>query len=64
MSGNPEILDKKYFMGIDVYTTAVIKSSVFWDMTPCITDVSGGKYRIHLQVRIISQVRNQRESKW
>jgi hypothetical protein len=45
-----------------------MKSSVFWDTTPCspfkFNLTSGGIYRLHFQGQRISQARNQRESRW
>jgi hypothetical protein len=46
----------------------VMKSSAFWDITPCsLLKVNwrfGGTCRIHLQGQKISQARNQRENRW
>jgi hypothetical protein len=49
------------------FLTAVGKNnSVFWDITPCssllVKRRFGGIYRLHLQGRRISQVRNQHEA--
>jgi hypothetical protein len=45
-----------------------MKSSVFWDITPCSPLKAnrrfGGTCRLHLQGRRISRSRNQRESRW
>jgi hypothetical protein len=40
------------FVGFEVFTAVVMKSIIFWDMTPC-SPVSfhrrfGGTYRLHL----------------
>jgi hypothetical protein len=44
---------------------AVMKSSIFWDITPCSPSRRfGGACRHHLQGRRISQARHQRESRW
>jgi hypothetical protein len=45
-----------------------LKSSIFWDKTPCsplkVNRRFGGIYRLHLEDRRISQVRNNCESRW
>jgi hypothetical protein len=55
-------------VGFEVRTAVVIKSTIFWDITPCsILKVNrrfGGIYRLHLQGRKISRVRNHLESWW
>jgi hypothetical protein len=52
----------------EVLTAVVMKSTIFWDITPCSTmSVDrrfGGTYRLHLQGQKISWARNQRESRW
>jgi hypothetical protein len=57
-----------YFVGSEVPTAVVMKSAVFWDITPCsplkVNRRFGGTYRLHLHGRRISRVRNQRESRW
>jgi hypothetical protein len=44
---------EKVFVGFEVLTAVVMKSSVFWDITPCsplkVNRCFGGTYRIHLQ---------------
>jgi hypothetical protein len=43
----------------------LLRISIFWDITPCPWKVSrhfGGTCALHLQVRRISQARNQREA--
>jgi hypothetical protein len=54
-------------VGFEVFTAVVMKSIVFWDMTPCsplsCTRRFGGTYRLHLQDRRISSA-NQRASRW
>jgi hypothetical protein len=56
------------FVGFEVLTAVVMKSTIFWDITPCsplkFNRRFGGTYRLHLQGRRISQAINQRESKW
>jgi hypothetical protein len=50
-------------VGIEVLTLVVMKSPIFWDVTPCSLLENnrhfGGAYRLHLQGRRISQARNQ-----
>jgi hypothetical protein len=45
-----------------------LKSTIFWDITSCSLLKANwrfrGTHRLHLQGRIISRVRNQRESSW
>jgi hypothetical protein len=52
------------YIGSEVLTTVIVKSSVFWDITPCspskVNRSFGGTCRLHLQGRKI----NQRESRW
>jgi hypothetical protein len=62
-------LNEKFFKeGSEVLTTVVIKSTIFWDITPCspfkVNQRLGGTYRLHLQGRRRSRARNQRESRW
>jgi hypothetical protein len=46
-------------VGLEVFTAVVMKSIIFWDMTPCsplsCTRRFGGTYRLHLQGRRIVQ---------
>jgi hypothetical protein len=55
-------------VGFEVLTAVVMKSSIFWDITPCsplkVNRSFGGTCRFHLQGRKISLARNQRESRW
>jgi hypothetical protein len=57
-----------YFIGFEVLTAVIMKSTIFWDITPCsplkVNRRFGGTYRLHLQGRKISRARNQRESRW
>jgi hypothetical protein len=50
----------------EVLTVVVMKSSIFWDITPCsllkVNRRFGGTYRLHLQDRRISEARNQYET--
>jgi hypothetical protein len=43
------------FVGFEVFTAVVMKSIIFWDMTPCsllsVNRRFGGTYRLHLQGR-------------
>jgi hypothetical protein len=52
-------------VGFEVLTAVVMKSKIFWDITPCsplkFNRHFGGTCRLHLQGRRISQARNQRE---
>jgi hypothetical protein len=54
-------------VGFEVLTPVVMKSYIFWNATPCTSlNVSrrfGGTFRLHLQVRRTSQVRNRLESR-
>jgi hypothetical protein len=61
-----------HYVGFEVLTAVVMKSSVFWDITPCsplkVNRHFGGTYRLHLQnIRIskqeasVKQVANRRE---
>jgi hypothetical protein len=51
----------------DQKETASLKSTIFWDMTPCsplkVNRRFGGSYSLHLQFRKINRARNQRESR-
>jgi hypothetical protein len=49
------VMVKKTVVGFGVFTAVVLKSTIFWDMTPC-SPLSynrrfGGTYRLHLQGR-------------
>jgi hypothetical protein len=52
----------------EVLTVVVIKSTIFWDITPCsplrVNRRFGGTYRLHLQCRKTSRAWNQSESRW
>jgi hypothetical protein len=63
------ILNYCTFVGFEIVTAVVMKSTIFWDKTPCSRLKfnrlhGGGKYRLHLQGQRISRARNQRESRW
>jgi hypothetical protein len=55
-----------FCVGFEVLTAVVTNSTIFWHITPCsplsVNRRFGGKYRLHLQSRKISQARNQSES--
>jgi hypothetical protein len=55
-------------VGYEVVTSVVMKSTVFWDITPCsplnVNRRFGGTYRLHFHGRRIIRARNQCESKW
>jgi hypothetical protein len=59
---NNKIID----VGIEVLTAVVMKSTIFWDITPCsplkVNRRFGGKYRLNLQSRRISRPRHQATS--
>jgi hypothetical protein len=54
------------FVGFEVLTAVVIKSTIFWDITPCGPLKAnwrfGGTYLLRLQGRRISRTRNQQSS--
>jgi hypothetical protein len=54
------------YLGFEVFTEVVMKSSIFWDITSCsplkVNGSFGGTCRLHLQGRKVSWERNQRES--
>jgi hypothetical protein len=56
------------YKGSEVLTAVVMKSSIFWDVTPCsLLEVNrrfGGTCRLRLQCRRISQAKSQRGSRW
>jgi hypothetical protein len=58
----------QFILGFEVLTAVVMKSIIFWDITPCsafkVNRRFGGTYRLHLQGRKISGARNRRESRW
>jgi hypothetical protein len=51
-------------VGFEVLTAVFMKSSIYWDITPCtplkVNRRFGGIYRIHLQDRRISRAKTQR----
>jgi hypothetical protein len=56
-----------FFVGFQILTAVLIRSAIFWDTTPCsplkVNLRFGRIYHLHLQGQI-SQVTQQRESKW
>jgi hypothetical protein len=56
------------FVGSEVLTAVVMKSSMFWDITPCsqlkVNRRFTGTCHLHLQGRRKSRARYQRESRW
>jgi hypothetical protein len=62
------VVNKNCIVGIEILTAVVMKSTIFWDITPCspleVNRRFGGTYRFHLQGRRISGARNQPESRW
>jgi uncharacterized protein YjiK len=55
-----------FHVGFEVLTAVVMKSTIFWDIKPCsplkVNRFFGGKYRLHLQGRRISEARYQHEA--
>jgi hypothetical protein len=60
--GHYEGKEMNRYVGFKVLTAVVMKSSVFWDTMVCSS--FRGTSHLHLQVRRISQARNQHESRW
>jgi hypothetical protein len=57
----------KYYVGSEVLTAVVMKSTIFWDITLCSplsTDVSEEYIASIFRVEKIRSARNQRESSW
>jgi hypothetical protein len=56
------------YVGIEVLVAVRMKSPISWDITACsplkVNLRFGGTCRVHLQVRIINQARNQHEIRW
>jgi hypothetical protein len=57
-----------WFVGVEVFTGVVMKSIIFWDMTPSsllsCNWCFGGTYRLHLQGRRNHFSKNQKASRW
>jgi hypothetical protein len=51
----------KSLVGFELVTAMIMKTSVFWYIIPCglleVNGYFGGRYRLHLQARIVNQVR-------
>jgi hypothetical protein len=62
------IINTAVFVEFEVVTKVVMKSFIFWHITPCsplkVNRRFGGTYHPHLQSRRISRAENQRESRW
>jgi hypothetical protein len=59
-------MDNTQLVGFEVLTAVVVKTTIFWDITPCSllsTDVSEEHIASIFRVKRISSVRNQRESR-
>jgi hypothetical protein len=58
-----QLTNMEHYVGSEVLTAAVTKSSIFWDITPCsplkVYRCFRGICRLHLQSLRISQARNQ-----
>jgi hypothetical protein len=56
-------LNKRRIIGVEVLTAVVIKSAIFWDITPCsllkVNRCFGGTYCLHFQGRKICRERSQ-----
>jgi hypothetical protein len=50
-----KLLNKKYIVGVQVFSEVVMKSIIFWDVTSCsllsCNRRFGGTYRLYLQGR-------------
>jgi hypothetical protein len=57
-----------HYVGFEVLTAVVIKSTILWDITPCsplsVNRRFGETYRLNLKCEKISRARNQRKSRW
>jgi hypothetical protein len=62
------LLTVRNYVGFEVLSAVVTKSTVFWVITPCspmkVNLRFGGSYRLLLQDRRISRARNQPDSRW
>jgi hypothetical protein len=62
-SKNSMLITKENYEVFGVLTAVVMKSIIFWDITPCspmkVNRRSGGTYRLHLQGRRISWAKTQ-----
>jgi hypothetical protein len=59
-------LQKWFEVEVDVPTAVVMKNSIFWNITPCrllkVNRCFGVTFRLHLQGRRTSQIRNQHKA--
>jgi phosphatidylserine synthase len=66
LSGTAIRVTGNYYVGFEAPAAVVMNSSVFWDITPCsplkVNRRFVGTCRLYLQVRRISQARNQHEA--
>jgi hypothetical protein len=57
-----------YIVGFEIFAEVVMKSVIFWDMTPCsllsCNRRFGGRYHLHLQGRRNNFSKNQQVSRW
>jgi hypothetical protein len=55
-------------VGFEVLTAVVMKSNIFWDITPCsllkVNRRFGGTHHLHLQGQKMNRAKYQRESRW
>jgi hypothetical protein len=62
------ILSFLYYVAFEVFTAVVMKSIIFWDVTPCrllsCNRRFGGTYRLNLQGRRNNSSKNQQVSRW
>jgi hypothetical protein len=63
-----EIPEDNTFVGLEVFTAVVMKSTIFWDITPCsplsVNRVSEEHITSIFRVEKLSSARNQRASRW
>jgi hypothetical protein len=57
-----------FYVGFEVFTAVVIKSTIFWDITPCsplsVNLCFGGNVASIFRVEEITSARNQRANRW
>jgi hypothetical protein len=65
---NLEMLNIVLYVRFEVFTAVVMKSIIFWDVTPCsllsCKRRFGGTYRLHPQGRRNNFSKNQQVSRW
>jgi hypothetical protein len=63
----PYIMNMNEFIGFEALIAVVMKSSIFWNVTPCspfkFDRCFGGTYRLQLQGGRMSRASNQSESR-